>query len=235
MTSDRLFERDLPEMLAQLGSAPAPDYRDDIVQRTATMRQRPAWSFPTRRLPMPAITGGLPRVPVRVAAVVALGLLLLAILAVLAIGARPNLPAPFGPARNGLVAYARDGDISVADPRTGKERAVVAGPETDIRPIFSRDGTRLAFERKTPNDLRSGRIYVVAIDGSGLTEVTREPLSMTPRPDVLDGSLIKARSVDIAEDPDPHRKRLALLWSADDYPELAARRDTHNLTRLASP
>ena len=35
---------------------PMPDYRDDIVRQTARMRQRPAWTFPERWLPVSVIT-----------------------------------------------------------------------------------------------------------------------------------------------------------------------------------
>ena len=46
MTSPRRFEQDLPALLAGLYLAGTPDYRDDIVQQTARVRQRPAWTFP---------------------------------------------------------------------------------------------------------------------------------------------------------------------------------------------
>ena len=41
-----------------------------------------------------------------------------------------RLPAPFGPARNGLIPYASDGDIYVGDPVTGQTHLLVEGPET---------------------------------------------------------------------------------------------------------
>ncbi len=75
--------------------------------------------------------------------------LLLAMVAALAVGGLPKAPAPFGPAQNGLVAYASEGDIFTADPVTGASTAIVSGPTTDLNPRWSLDGTRLAFERKT--------------------------------------------------------------------------------------
>ena len=51
MTADHRFEQDLPDLGAARATA-RPDYRDDIVQQTARMRQRPAWTFPERWLPM---------------------------------------------------------------------------------------------------------------------------------------------------------------------------------------
>jgi len=46
MTSERRFEQDLPDLLAQVAVGPQADYRDDIVRRTAGIRQRPAWTLP---------------------------------------------------------------------------------------------------------------------------------------------------------------------------------------------
>ena len=65
MTSDRRFEQDLPDLMAQLAPRRVPDYRDDIVRQTARTRQRPAWTFPERWLPMDitlAPARGRPRV-----------------------------------------------------------------------------------------------------------------------------------------------------------------------------
>jgi dipeptidyl aminopeptidase/acylaminoacyl peptidase len=82
-----------------------------------------------------------------------------------AVSDEPGLPPRTGPAGNGLVAYAHAGDIFVGDPRTGETTAIVSGPEIDSAPIFSPDGTRIAF-------LRGGEwtadasILVVRADGS---------------------------------------------------------------------
>ena len=51
MNDDR-FEKDLPGLLAELAPRAKPDYRDDIVRQTARTRQRPAWMFPERWIPM---------------------------------------------------------------------------------------------------------------------------------------------------------------------------------------
>jgi len=63
---------------------------------------------------------------------------------------RTTLAAPpFGPAGNGVIALVKDGDIVVADRPGGETRPLVAGPEDDGSPMFSPDGTRLAFLRST--------------------------------------------------------------------------------------
>ena len=56
MTTPTRIERELPGILGDLSAGPAPDYLDDVFGRTGRMRQRPAWSFPERWLPMADIT-----------------------------------------------------------------------------------------------------------------------------------------------------------------------------------
>jgi Tol biopolymer transport system component len=73
------------------------------------------------------------------------------------------LPPPTGPAANGLIAYESGGDIYVGDPATGETTAIVTGPEIDSTPIFSPDGTRIAFQR---GDVTDSSILVVRADGS---------------------------------------------------------------------
>lgn len=65
---------------------------------------------------------------------------------------------------NGLIAYSHDGDIYVGDPATGTSEAIVSGPEVDINPIFSPDGSRIAFIRGKPREPES--LIVVRSDGS---------------------------------------------------------------------
>ena len=63
MTSHRPFELDLPVLLDDLYFAGTPDYRDDLVQQIARVRQRPAWTFPERWLPMDFATKAMPGAP----------------------------------------------------------------------------------------------------------------------------------------------------------------------------
>ena len=180
MTSDRRFEQDLPDLLAELAPRARPAYRDDIVRQTARMRQRPAWMFPERWLPMSVVTtraSAAPPIRWRVVGLVALLLIALTLGLALVAGSRPRLPAPFGPAANGVVAYELNGDIYTADPITGAARAVVTGNALDLRPVFSRDGTHVAFERKEAGSQMPGRLVVARADGSGLVVVTPEPFT----------------------------------------------------------
>lgn len=148
--SDRL-ERELTTWFADTAAPRVPDYTADILGATATIRQRPRWSFPTRWLPA-AVVPRLPQltrrtVPWRTIAVLALLVVLLAAAVTLYVGSRPRLPAPFGPAANGLVAYAELGEIWTVDPNTGVRERIVTLTGSNDAPRFSRDGTRLAFLR----------------------------------------------------------------------------------------
>ena len=89
---------------------------------------------------------------------------------------RPALTAPpFGPAGNGVIAWAKDGDIFVADRPGGDSRPLVAGPEDDRSPMFSPDGTRLAFLR----DTGQGSFLMVADpDGTNVVAIPLEPTEL---------------------------------------------------------
>lgn len=181
MTIDRRAEVVLPAILGDLARGPYPNYIEDVLTTTARTRQRPVWASLQRWLPMVDITRApvlAPRMPWRAMAV---GLLVIALLLAglaLFVGTRSPLPAPFGPAGNGLIAFETGGDIFAADPGTGVTTALVIGPEVDVGPRFSLDGTRIAFERKL--DGGRGHVYVARADGSDLTLVTPQSVLLQP-------------------------------------------------------
>lgn len=191
MTTFDRFERELPDALLDVAGTRAPDYLADILGRTARNRQRPAWASLERWLPMELVSprASTSRVPLRMIAVLAVvALLVVAGLVLLAGSQRPAVPAPFGPAGNGVIPYAADGDIHVGDPATGATRLLVGGPESDYEPTFSPDGTRIAFVREAPT---GEDVYIVNHDGTGLRRVTPSPLgglvsaTWTPASDAL--------------------------------------------------
>jgi hypothetical protein len=145
------LEGELREFLVGEARLAHADYLDDILLESAGMRQRPAWTFLERWLPMAFATSGViapPRIPWRILAVAAL-LVVLTLGGLLYAGSARRVPPPFGRAENGLVAYGASGDILTVDLATGARRAVVAGPTIERTPRFSRDGSRIAFLRDT--------------------------------------------------------------------------------------
>ena len=90
-----------------------------------------------------------------------------------------GLPPVTGPAGNGLLVFARDGDIYVGDPSTGETTTIVGGPEVDSSPSFSPDGTQIAFirgVRDTPWTAEAS-IVVARADGSDERVVVRSGFS----------------------------------------------------------
>jgi len=167
------FERDLREALREEAGPERPDYLSDVLVRTVEARQRPAWTFIEGWIPMSTVTSrtaSVPRIPWRILAVAAI-LVVLALAAVLVAGNRRHVPAPFGRAANGLVAYAKNGDIYASDPATGKATAVITGVAQDSDPVWSRDGTMVAFLRQVGNG--NGQLMIAAADGTGVRPISQ--------------------------------------------------------------
>ena len=170
MTAFERFEREIPTLMDELSPPQLPDYVDDMLRQTARTPQRPAWSTLERWLPMGVIaqTQPLPGIPWRAIIVVATIAVLIVAGLLLSVGSRPHLPAPFGPARNGVLLY-RDpgGAIMSVDPTTGSGALVEPASEGLGFPVPSRDGRRVAFA-----EFRStapAPIVVTSIDGSDST------------------------------------------------------------------
>jgi Tol biopolymer transport system component len=175
MTLDDRLTRRVESRLDELADVHFPEYVHDVLDLTARMRQRPAWSFPATWLsvePRPARLT-VASFPWRSLALLALIALAGVALAVALANTRPRLPEPFGPAANGIIVFARDGDIFVVDGVDGQPRMLVGGPEDDGTPIFSPDGTRLLFVRTVRHN---PWLMVVASEGGDPVEVLREPL-----------------------------------------------------------
>jgi hypothetical protein len=177
MTAPTRLERNLPAILGDLSAGPAPDYLDDVFGRTGRTRQRPAWTFPERWLPMADITRARAYAPAPPWRMIAVALVIVAVLvaaALIYVGAQRRPAPPFGPARNGLIPYDTGGDIFVADPVTKASRLVVGGPEYDTSPGYSPDGTVIAFVRAAGG--LDVDLYVVRPDGTDLRRVTPQHL-----------------------------------------------------------
>lgn len=149
-----------------------------VLARTARTRRRPAWRVPERWLPVQLVMARQ-SVP-RLAPLVVVAALLVALLAAaLFMAGRPRLPAPFGPAANGLVAYMSGPQIVVApvdgsDPRPITPAAAVAG-----EPVFSPLGRQIAYKLfEYPDSPVRAALYTSNLEAGISVEV--HPVGITP-------------------------------------------------------
>jgi Tol biopolymer transport system component len=165
------FDRMVTVWLDETAGAGVPDYLDETLEGLARIEQRPAWMRPWRWLTMQLT---VPRVVVpRVSPYLALLalLMLLVIVGLAIIGSQRRLPDPFGPASNGRIVYVSDGQLWTAVADGSDARAITLGSSTKGLPLFSRDGTRIAFLEysASPNPA----LVVSGVDGSNeMTIVT---------------------------------------------------------------
>jgi len=175
MTEQTQFDRVLPGLFDELAAARTPDYLEAAIERASSGSQRPSWTYPGRWLPTQITTHAAPvaRVPWRQLGILALIGVLVALAAVAYVGSQQKrLPAPFGPAANGTVAIARAGDIFAADRPGGDLRPLVVGPADDSSPMFSPDGTKLAFMRSDDARPGEGGLMVADADGTNVVQIT---------------------------------------------------------------
>ena len=196
MTASDLLDQRATELLVELAAPTYPDYFDDVLERAIDRPQRPAWTFPERWLPMGVIARRIapaPAVPWRTIGFLALLGLLLATALVVGLGSQQRLAPPYGLTSNGRVAYAADGDIFVGDPADqASTHAIVTGPEQDVGPSFSRDGSRLAWLRLNEADAPAVQLLVANADGTAPRVVAEggDILGGTWSPDSRDLALV---------------------------------------------
>jgi Tol biopolymer transport system component len=186
MTTFQRFEESIPRLMDDLAPARVPDYFDDLLQATANQRQRPAWTYPERWLPVditarPVALRSIPLRPMLIVVIVTLAVV--AGLVALA-GSRPALPPPFGPAGNGLLVTAfPDHSIVTIDPVSGRTSVLAPASANRGEPIPSRDGRRIMFFQDVPG---AAPIVVTDFDGSHPTVLAGEyvePASFDWSPD----------------------------------------------------
>ena len=195
------FELRLGRMLEQTAAAPSPDYLALVLNRTATTRQRPAWTFPGRWLPVQLTISRPTFVTPRLAWLIVLALLALAI-ALAAIGwvGAHRVPPPFGLATTGMLSFDASGDIYVANGDGSNRHAITAGSAWDWGPAWSPDGRRVAYFSRASQD--AATMSLVVVDGEG-----RNPI-------VLDTNIVKADYPFVSWAPDS----LQVVYVADVLP-----------------
>lgn len=160
---------------------PAPRYLGEVLERTRRTRQRPAWTSLERWLPMADKIPRAAAAPLRPALLVLIVLLVLAVAAGVAVvgsrllnttrpidGTKAPYPIPQGGAAvlvfdSGNPAGARQaGDIYTVRADGTDLRQLTGGPDIESSPVFSPDGTRIAFRVS-----QGGRYSLAIMDGGG--------------------------------------------------------------------
>jgi Tol biopolymer transport system component len=179
---------DIDRRIATWLDAAAPSREPDlllerVLATTATMPRRPAWRVRERWLPMSASTTHMTqvgRLPWRSLLLAALLLLTLAIGATLLAGSRRlAVPAPFGPAGNGVLLGVRDGNIVARDTPAGPARILIDTDQPLAGPVPSRDGMTVSYFGTKDWGTDAARItdvWVADIDG-GNARLISGPLS----------------------------------------------------------
>ena len=211
MTSQNASHDDFDRLMRQWMDADArvrePDYLlETVLERTRRARRIPGWLLPERWIPM-QLTMRLQPVP-RLVPVLLLIIALALVGAALVIGLgswRP-LPAPFGPARNGLLVYDTNATIFVASADGTGARPLVASVSHAAAATFSPDGTKVAFW----GDGSPDSLYVANADGSGVRKVSGALWIGTNRPATWSPD---SRSVAFSSDsgPDVHDERIYVV------------------------
>ena len=146
---------------------------DRALAATRQTTQRPGWTILERWLPTPVTFW--PAIAPRPYLFVVVGALMLVALAgaLFLIGSQRHPAPPFGLAANGSIVVGVDGHLWLADPDGTNARRLFIGQTFASSPVFSPDGTRLAF--KTRGAVRTPwSIWVADADGSNARLVTGE-------------------------------------------------------------
>jgi hypothetical protein len=170
MTTNDAFERNLSAWLHEDAAHHVPDHLEEVLQRTVTTRQRPAWSSLERWLPMDTTfrrpVFARPS-PVRQLALLLLIALLMAALVALAVGTQRPTLEPYGLARSGAIVASRDGNIYAIDPVTSAQSILIGADGFDFSPVYSRDGSKFVFLRSDGELTEPAMLALMVADADG--------------------------------------------------------------------
>jgi WD40 repeat protein len=165
----------LTAALDEVGDLGRPNYLPDIVAQAGRTRQRPAWTFLERWLPMDIAVRrqGVPRA-VLIFAVLALLVTVLVTVALLGAGRS----GPVLTTTNGLLAFASGSNIDVIQPDGSGRRALLGGSIELGGMAFSSDGGRLAYWSRSSSG-GPWALTVVAADGTHPVTIAGGVLDVT--------------------------------------------------------
>jgi Tol biopolymer transport system component len=164
MTARRDVDRVIATWLTEIAPETHVDYLDETLGALGGVRQRPVWASPGRWLPA-QLTRHRVAPPRLAPTLVLVALLLIATLVALAIvGSRPRLPAPFGLAGTGLVAFESGGDIVATMADGSGRRTLIADDGAQWGQVWSHRGDRFAYG-SAPNIGDPASLWVADFEG----------------------------------------------------------------------
>lgn len=182
MTSDASLERLLVAVMADEASLGDGDPAiDRILTVTREQRPRPRWLALVKEPPMrttAAVQAGSPGmrrafVLVAIVAILVVGIVAISAGSSLLRRPGPSLPPPFGLAANGKLVFAHAGDLYAATAPDAAAVPLITTPGDDGEPVFSRDGTRLAYRHQDGGG--PAQLDIARADGTGIVPITAWP------------------------------------------------------------
>jgi hypothetical protein len=168
--------RDVDRLLTTWLAADAPPREPDhllgmVLARTSQTHRRPGWLIPERWLSVQLTMRWRPAPSVMPIALVVV-LLLLAGLVVAVVGSPKRLPAPFGPADNGSLAYMSGPQIVIGPIDGSSPRAITASTAMAGEPVFSPLGTHIAYKLYATTDSTNlASLMIVPIAGGDPVQI----------------------------------------------------------------
>jgi TolB protein len=173
------FDRLMRNWMDADAHVPEPeDLLDRVVAETRHVRRIPRWLLPERWIPV-QLTMRLQTVPRMVPVLLLLiAVLLVGAALVIGLGSWRPLPAPFGPARNGLLAYDTNAAIMVSGADGTGARPLVTSVAYASGATFSPDGAKFVFWGDNSPD----SLYLANSDGTGVRKVSGDLWISTDKP-----------------------------------------------------